>query len=121
MKPKILKSNSGSTRRKRSNTTSTAESCRTSCDRYSVTNMTITTDLSSLTQDVTALAKKAKEAAAALALLDNDTKNKALLKMSAAVRASTAAILRANKEDVDAAVAGGMKKAFVDRLTLNEE
>ena len=66
------------------------------------------------------MGKKAKDAAVVLATLSTPKKNKALLASADALLAAQAEILAANKEDVDAAVASGIKGAFIDRLTLTE-
>ena len=70
--------------------------------------------------NLTEMGKKAKEAAVVLATLSTPMKNKALLASADALMAAQAEILAANKEDVDAAVASGIKGAFIDRLTLTE-
>ena len=66
------------------------------------------------------MGKKAKAAAVVLATLPTPVKNKALLASADALLAAQAEILAANKADVDAAIANGIKGAFIDRLTLTE-
>lgn len=66
------------------------------------------------------MGKKAKSAAVVLATLSTPAKNKALLASADALMAAKDEILAKNKEDVDAAVASGIKGAFIDRLTLTE-
>ena len=66
------------------------------------------------------MGKKAKAAAVVLATLSTPVKNKALLASADALRAAMEDILAKNKEDVDAALASGIKGAFIDRLTLTE-
>ncbi len=64
--------------------------------------------------------KKAKEASVQLAKLSTETKNKALQKMAAALESNMEKILLANRNDVEAAKAKGMKPAMLDRLALDE-
>ena len=66
------------------------------------------------------MGKKAKGAAVALATLSTPVKNKALLASADAIMAAKDDILAKNKEDVDAALANGIKGAFIDRLTLTD-
>ena len=66
------------------------------------------------------MGKKAKEAAVVLATLSTPVKNKALLASADALMAAKEEILAKNKEDVDAALANGIKGAFIDRLTLTD-
>src|SRR3954465_10938492 len=62
--------------------------------------------------------RRAKAAARTLALSPADQRNNALTAMAQAIRASEAAILAANAEDVAEAKAAGANAAFLDRLTL---
>ena len=66
------------------------------------------------------MGRKAKAAAVVLATLSTPLKNKALLASADALMAAKDDILAKNKEDVDAALANGIKGAFIDRLTLTE-
>ncbi|WP_458407861.1 glutamate-5-semialdehyde dehydrogenase [Anaerotignum sp.] len=66
------------------------------------------------------MGKKAKDAAVVLATLSTPVKNKALLASADALMAAKEDILAKNKEDVDAALANGIKGAFIDRLTLTD-
>jgi len=66
------------------------------------------------------MGKKAKQAAVVLATLSTPVKNKALLASAEAIMAAKDDILAKNKEDVDAALANGIKGAFIDRLTLTD-
>ena len=66
-------------------------------------------------------AKRAKLAAVELAKLSSDIKNKALEIMAQALEAQTDFLIKANKLDLEAAVQSGKPKAFIDRLTLNEQ
>ena len=67
---------------------------------------------------VRALGIAARAAGRELARASTETKNKALHAMAAAIRSGSAAILKANRSDVEQAKADGCDAAFVDRLTL---
>jgi glutamate-5-semialdehyde dehydrogenase len=73
-------------------------------------------DLAALMAD---LGRRARLAARALALTPADKKNAALGAMARAIRASQAAILAANAEDVAEAKSHGANSAFLDRLSLD--
>jgi glutamate-5-semialdehyde dehydrogenase len=64
------------------------------------------------------LAKKAKAASYELAKLSTDIKNKALSSMADALVENCDQILEANKTDVNASKARGVKTALLDRLIL---
>jgi len=66
------------------------------------------------------MGRRAREAAAALALATTDAKNAALRAMADRIAADTGKILGANAQDVEAARAKGRDAAFIDRLALNE-
>jgi glutamate-5-semialdehyde dehydrogenase len=63
----------------------------------------------------------AKEAARALARAGTGVKNDALIRAAAAIRASSAQILRANASDLARATSAGLSAAMLDRLRLDEE
>jgi len=65
-------------------------------------------------------ARAAREAARALALCGSRTKNDALLQMARGLEEKTAAILEANRADLERARASGVARAFLDRLTLTD-
>jgi glutamate-5-semialdehyde dehydrogenase len=65
-------------------------------------------------------ARAAREAARQLALCSTRTKNEALLQMARGLEEKTAAILDANRADVDRTRATGASRAFLDRLTLTD-
>ena len=65
-------------------------------------------------------AAAAKAAAAEVAQLSTETKNKALLAMADALEAHMAEILAANAADMDRERANGMSPDMLDRLMLNE-
>jgi len=66
-------------------------------------------------------ARRGRDAAAALRLLTRDEKDAALLAIADALTAQTAALVTANRVDVDRAVAAGTSPAILDRLTLTAE
>lgn len=70
---------------------------------------------------VKAKAQAAKQAAAKLAVTSTAVKNAALLAMAAALEAQQSGILAANKRDMTAAAAKGMKSSMLDRLKLTAE
>ena len=70
---------------------------------------------------VKAKAQAAKQAAAKLAVTSTAVKNAALLAMAAALEAKQSEILAANKRDMTAAAAKGMKSSMLDRLKLTAE
>jgi len=69
---------------------------------------------------ITEICKKAKAASVEMAKLSAETKNTALCIMANALEASTDKILAANKADVEAAKAKGLKTALLDRLALDQ-
>jgi glutamate-5-semialdehyde dehydrogenase len=66
------------------------------------------------------MARMARGAARELALATTAQKNAALETMAKRIEACSAAILEANKNDIDAARSKSRDKAFVDRLALND-
>jgi glutamate-5-semialdehyde dehydrogenase len=66
------------------------------------------------------MGRRAREAAAALALASTEAKNAALSAMAERIQANAGKILEANAQDVEAARAKGRDAAFIDRLALNE-
>jgi glutamate-5-semialdehyde dehydrogenase len=73
-----------------------------------------------LASAMAAIGHKARAAARVLALAPAAQKADALGRMAAALRASGAAILAANKDDLADAQKSGISGAFLDRLTLND-
>ncbi|MDH7788397.1 glutamate-5-semialdehyde dehydrogenase [Ochrobactrum sp. 19YEA23] len=65
--------------------------------------------------------RKAKAAAAPLAIAGTEQKNKALLAAAEAILQGRDAILEANKLDLANAAQSGMAASFVDRLTLDDK
>src|SRR6266702_4439353 len=66
------------------------------------------------------IGKRAKAAARRLALASTADKDRALAAIAGALRASRAAILAANAENIAEARAAGAAAAFVDRLMLDD-
>jgi len=66
------------------------------------------------------ICKKAKEASYILARLPMDIKNKALYNMADALEKNAEEILEANKKDVEASKAKGVREALLDRLILTK-
>src|SRR4030067_1457058 len=64
--------------------------------------------------------KKAQAASVELAKLTSEIKNQALCRMANALEANTDEILKANREDTEAAKAKGMKPAQWDRVALDK-
>jgi glutamate-5-semialdehyde dehydrogenase len=69
---------------------------------------------------VEAKARAAKAAARTLALTPTRAKNEALQQMARGLEEKAAAVLDANRSDLDRARMAGLTRAFVDRLTLTE-
>ena len=65
-------------------------------------------------------ARAAREAAHVLALASTKVKNDALMQMARGVEEKTAALLEANRADLERARAKNLTRAFLDRLTLTE-
>ena len=65
-------------------------------------------------------ARAAREAAHVLALASTKVKNDALAQMARGVEEKTAALLEANRADLERARAKNLTRAFLDRLTLTE-
>lgn len=67
------------------------------------------------------LGRRAKEAALQLAVVNTESKNRALEEMADALRTRQEEILEANEEDRKAGRESGLSAALMDRLTLNEK
>jgi glutamate-5-semialdehyde dehydrogenase len=70
---------------------------------------------------ITEICQRAKAASVEMAKLSADAKNTALCKMANALEANAERILSANKTDVEAAKAKGLKAALLDRLALDQK
>src|SRR4030043_50421 len=67
------------------------------------------------------ICQKAKAASFEMAKLTAEAKNTALCRMANALEANTEKILAANKLDVEAAKARGLKASLLDRLSLDQK
>jgi glutamate-5-semialdehyde dehydrogenase len=76
--------------------------------------------MATTTRSVTDVCSAAKAAAPALALLDTDTKNRALEAIAAAIDERAAEILEANARDLEAGRAADLNAAFLDKLALDD-
>jgi glutamate-5-semialdehyde dehydrogenase len=65
-------------------------------------------------------ARAARAAATVLALASTRSKNEALLQMARGLEEQTAALIEANRADLERARGRGAARAFLDRLTLTE-
>ena len=73
-----------------------------------------------LAVEMHAIGLAARQAARAMREAGDDAKTKALRVAAAAIRTNAAAILEANKGDIEAARANNMAAPMIDRLRLNE-
>ncbi|RMH37529.1 MAG: glutamate-5-semialdehyde dehydrogenase [Deltaproteobacteria bacterium] len=73
-----------------------------------------------LERDIARIAADARTAARALAKTDNAARNRALERIARELRASSAAILAENEQDLAGARARGLSAAMIDRLRLDE-
>lgn len=73
-----------------------------------------------LEEQIVSQLQRAREASHALALCSTERKNAALLSLAKSLRTNAAAILEANRKDLELAKASGREGAFLERLTLND-
>ena len=74
-----------------------------------------------LYNEIVKIAQEAKTAARSLALVDTKAKNAVLRKMAETLLANKATLIRENAKDLKAGRAGGLSKALLDRLMLDEK
>jgi glutamate-5-semialdehyde dehydrogenase len=74
-----------------------------------------------LKNELTRIAREAKDSCGFLSTLSSEIKNKALMDMAAALISQKSAIIKANKKDVSLARQKGLSRAFIDRLILDEK
>src|SRR3989338_5053268 len=74
-----------------------------------------------LYNEIVKIAQEAKTAARSLALVDTKAKNAVLRKMAETLFANKATLIRENAKDLKADRAGGLSKALLDRLMLDEK
>ena len=67
------------------------------------------------------IGKRAKDAAAKLAITSTEDKNRILQAMANALRENRKKILEANSEDIENGRKNGMADTLIDRLMLNDE
>ena len=72
-----------------------------------------------IAQYMKTVGQQARAASRDIARADSNRKNTALCAIAAAIRREAAALLAANRADVDAARAAGLEPAMLDRLTLS--
>ena len=77
-------------------------------------------DQTEITPMLEKLGKQAKTAAAEMALMSTEKKNKILIKMASVLRENIDAILTSNSRDINIANEKGAPTAFIDRLTLTK-
>jgi len=73
-----------------------------------------------ITEHMHAMGRKAREASRAMARADGATRNRALLLIADAIERDAAVLRAANQEDMEAARAGGLEPALLDRLALSD-
>ena len=76
--------------------------------------------MTDLAEYITAMARAAKSASVALRTMGAKQKNEALSAVARALDAARPGIREANARDVERGRAGGLSKAFLDRLTLTD-
>ena len=72
-------------------------------------------------EQISSMAKTAKEMAPAIATAKTDVKNNALKKIAQGLKDELSSLLKANAKDVAYAQEKGLSKAMIDRLTLTED
>ena len=73
-----------------------------------------------LREEMEILCSGAKDASQRLALADTETKNAVLLRIAELIEEEGDTLIEANRLDLDAAAAGGVPKAMLDRLTITK-
>lgn len=71
--------------------------------------------------DIIEMAKRAKQASAALRNTDNDTRNRILTGFADGLLSNSSTIIHANESDMAAAEADGMSASLLDRLYVDEK
>jgi len=74
----------------------------------------------SIQKEVTAIARKAREASRIIARTATDRKNEALLKMAESLVANSARLREENAHDISSARKKGLSDAIIDRLTITD-
>ena len=73
-----------------------------------------------LAAEIRQLAQQAKQAGRAVAIASTQRKNAVLIRAARGLREGTAALIEANRGDVEGAIANGLSAAMIDRLRLDE-
>jgi len=73
-----------------------------------------------ITEYMHAMGRKARAASRAMARADGATRNRALLLIADAIEREADALRAANRQDMEAARAGGLEPALLDRLALSD-
>ena len=73
-----------------------------------------------ITETIHAMGRKARLASRAMARADGATRNRALLLIADAIERDADALRAANRQDMEAARAGGLEPALLDRLALSD-
>lgn len=73
-----------------------------------------------LEEQMKEMGQKARQAAAALAIISSEQKNKALEMVALSLESQSVEILRANHQDLENAVQNNLSSAMIDRLKLDE-
>ena len=73
-----------------------------------------------ITEHMHAMGRKARAASRAMARADGATRNRALLLIADAIERDADALRTANRQDMEAARAGGLEPALLDRLLLSD-
>lgn len=74
----------------------------------------------SIEQQITTIAKAARQAAAAMATCPTEKKNDALIKIAAALASDAGRIKAENQKDLENGRAAGLSAAMIDRLTVSD-
>jgi len=77
--------------------------------------------MTTLSGEAAVKARKAREASASLGLLDERQKNEALMAMAEELEREHAAIIEANREDLEAGRQNGLSASLLDRLALDRK
>lgn len=73
-----------------------------------------------ITETIHAMGRKARAASRAMARADGATRNRALLLIAEAIEREADSLRAANRQDMEAARAGGLEPALLDRLALSD-
>ena len=77
-------------------------------------------DVSEMQSQLLEMGRRARIAAAELAVMESSAKNACLCRMASRLRSAAGKIIAANSEDVANAVKNGLSAAMTDRLTYGK-